>query len=233
MLVQQTLQAHNFAGEKEFVHAHYLKGTVWCGGCGSRLIFSRNKGKTGIVYDYFACIGRHRKRNNCTRKYVLTKDVEQGVIEFYKRFEVPTAPLEDVNAVVVDEFARLHGVAETDLARSRRRLQRAKDQRQKLLSAVYEDAIPRDMLQSEMQRLTAEIASAEAELATSQAKPVARARARRRGLDVRGIHVDQPGTRGQCDVQPTQEPGTGDRPPRACGDSIDVALQLDPITWRI
>jgi DNA invertase Pin-like site-specific DNA recombinase len=36
--VQKLLTAKNFAGEKELEHPHYLKGSIYCGQCGSRLI---------------------------------------------------------------------------------------------------------------------------------------------------------------------------------------------------
>lgn len=170
LVVQQTLEAHNFAGEKESVHAHYLKGSIWCGGCGSRLIFSRNRGKTGISYDYFVCIGRHRKRNNCLRKAISVQRVEDAIIDFYHhRFQVPPDQLADIQEVVAEEFARLQAVAETDQARSKRRLQSAKDKRQKLLDAHYNGAVPHDMLKTEMRRLTAEIGNAEGELKQAQA----------------------------------------------------------------
>jgi hypothetical protein len=143
LIVQQTLEAHNLAGEKGFVHSHYLKGSIWCGNCGSRLIFSRNKGKTGIHYDYFVCIGRHRKRSKCTRKAVHVSRVETGVEQFYRRFEVPADQIEDIYSSVGEEFARLQAVAETDMERSRRRLAQAKDKRQKLPTAHYEGPSPK------------------------------------------------------------------------------------------
>lgn len=161
MSVQQILQAHNLAGEKEHVHAHYLKGTIWCGGCGSRLIFSRNKGKSGKYYDYFVCIGRHRKRNSCTRRAVQVSAIEQGIAKFYERFEIPRESVEEIQEVFIEEFSRLHQVAQTELARNKRRIQSAEDQRRKLLRAVYDEAIPQDLLKEEMQRLTTEIASAQ------------------------------------------------------------------------
>ncbi len=164
MRVQNVLKAHNFAGDKDFKHAHYLKGSIWCGNCGSRLIFSRNRGKMGKQYDYFACIGRHRKRNNCTRSVLTVDSVVAGVEDFYRRFEVPPEQVSEIRAAVGEEFARVQAVAETDIARSRRRLGQVKDQRQKLLDAHYQGAIPADMLKTEMQRLTAELASAETEL---------------------------------------------------------------------
>ena len=35
--VQDVLNAHNVSSEKQRVHQHYLKGSVRCGSCGSRL----------------------------------------------------------------------------------------------------------------------------------------------------------------------------------------------------
>jgi len=76
--------------------------------------------------------------SRASRKAVQVERVEQRVIEFYEQFTVPPDSLVAVKEVAGEEFKRLHAVAETDLTRSRRRLQRAEDQRRKLLEAVYE-----------------------------------------------------------------------------------------------
>jgi len=65
--VQAVLAAHNTAGEKDREHPHYLKGSIWCGECGGRLVYSRNRGKGG-VYEYFVCLNRHAKRRACQRR---------------------------------------------------------------------------------------------------------------------------------------------------------------------
>ncbi|MCL2424041.1 MAG: recombinase family protein [Micrococcales bacterium] len=66
--VQNVLAAHQVSGEKTQTHDHYLKGTVYCGTCGSRLIFTNAKNRHGIVYPYFICAGRHSRRTACTRQ---------------------------------------------------------------------------------------------------------------------------------------------------------------------
>lgn len=65
--VQSVLTAHKSAAEATQVHDHYLKGTVYCGQCASRLIVSNAKNRHGNVYCYFVCSGRHSKRTDCTR----------------------------------------------------------------------------------------------------------------------------------------------------------------------
>ncbi|MGH8930717.1 MAG: recombinase family protein [Egibacteraceae bacterium] len=62
--VQAMLDARGRAGEKRRIHHHYLKGTVYCGYCASRLCFNLAKGRHGGLYPYFFCLGRHRG-NGC------------------------------------------------------------------------------------------------------------------------------------------------------------------------
>ena len=59
--VQDVLIAHHLAGEKERKHPHYLKGTIYCGECGARLIYSRNRGHGG-EYEYYICLSRRTGR---------------------------------------------------------------------------------------------------------------------------------------------------------------------------
>jgi site-specific DNA recombinase len=86
--VQAVLSAHNTAGEKDREHPHYLKGSIFCGGCGARMIYSRNRGLRGGVYEYFVCLNRHAKRRPCQRRYVKVVNVETGVADFYLSFQM-------------------------------------------------------------------------------------------------------------------------------------------------
>ena len=51
--VQAVLDAHKSAADATQVHDHYLKGTVYCGQCGERLIITNAKNRHGNVYPYF------------------------------------------------------------------------------------------------------------------------------------------------------------------------------------
>src|SRR2546429_56916 len=74
--VQALLASKNQSGEKHRIHHHYLKGSLYCGGCGSRMVVSINRNRYGTRYPYFVCLGRHQKRTNCTLKYVRIETVE-------------------------------------------------------------------------------------------------------------------------------------------------------------
>jgi hypothetical protein len=76
--VQDVLTAQNYACEKSRQHQHYLKGTVFCGNCGDRLVIHEATGKTGMVYPYFVCQGRHESAWDPRRLRTLEVRMEHG-----------------------------------------------------------------------------------------------------------------------------------------------------------
>ena len=86
--VQDVLSAANTAGDKHKQHHHYLKGSVFCGDCGQRLIISNSKNRHGTVYPYFICVGRQMKRERCQQRAVLIDLVAQRVEEFYAEVQL-------------------------------------------------------------------------------------------------------------------------------------------------
>jgi site-specific DNA recombinase len=77
--VQDVLTAANTAGDKHQKHTHYLKGSLFCGQCGERLIISHSKNRHGAVYSYFICVGRQMKRGTCLQRAVLIDTVAAAV----------------------------------------------------------------------------------------------------------------------------------------------------------
>ncbi len=72
----QTLLATRVNGERTVKHAHYLKSTIYCGICGSRLIVTNVKPR-GVVYEYFVCLGRHSKKQpQCLFRATLAEQIE-------------------------------------------------------------------------------------------------------------------------------------------------------------
>jgi Recombinase zinc beta ribbon domain/Transposase, Mutator family len=87
--VQTVLTAHNSAGDRRRRHDHYLKGTVYCGACGSRLMISNARSASDNIYPYFVCAGRPARRTDCTRPAMLVDKVEQLVADHYKTIQIP------------------------------------------------------------------------------------------------------------------------------------------------
>lgn len=57
--VRQVLAAHSVSGDRPIRHEHYLKGSIHCGRCGRRLIYTAVRGHGGR-YEYFRCFSRPR-----------------------------------------------------------------------------------------------------------------------------------------------------------------------------
>jgi site-specific DNA recombinase len=167
LAIQDTLAAHNQAGEKDRIHTHYLRGTIYCSNCGGRLVFSRHKGNGGI-YDYFLCVKKKTRANNCTRRAVRVDAIEDGIATFYGSFQVRTDYADQIAATVRAELAIEQRQAADSLARARTHKQQIEDERRKLLQAHYAGAVPQDLLGSEMKRLTRALIQADAEIAGAQ-----------------------------------------------------------------
>ena len=166
--VQDVLHSHNQSGAKDRHHPHYLKGSIFCAGCGSRLTFSRNVGRGG-AYDYFVCNGRRFKEPPCRRRAVRVEAAEMGVVEFYQHFEIPPERIAAIREAIHSELAANREQARQMASMAKKRLASVQHQRQKLLDAHYAGAVPVDLLKTEMDRLTAERADAERELANAEA----------------------------------------------------------------
>ena len=167
--VQQLLTAKNYAGEKQRKHLHYLKGSIYCGQCGSRLIVHHATGKGGGVYSYFICVGRQQKRSGCKQRALRIDKVEAAVAAYYKTVQLPEVELTRLRTFLGEELAKLRTDADRDQSVQVRRLRGLEADRRKLLDAHYADAIPLDLLKSEQDRITTEIANAEGRLSESAA----------------------------------------------------------------
>lgn len=166
-LVQEVLAAHA-PGEKQRTHHHYLKSTVYCGMCGSRLIITNSKNRYGTVYPYFVCIGRHQRRTECFQKALLIADVEAKVEEIYAGLQLPPELRVKIEVMLRRELAETRRQAESELRSLTTRHERLTHERTKLLHAHYAGAIPLALLKTEQDRIAAQLEVIEARLAASQ-----------------------------------------------------------------
>ena len=85
--VQEVLDAERGGGTRARIHSHYLKGSLWCARCSSRLIYVPGKSKSGDVYFYFLCRGR--QQHTCDLPYLKAADVERAVTDNYASITLP------------------------------------------------------------------------------------------------------------------------------------------------
>ncbi len=166
--VQDMLDAKR-TGEKERVHNHYLKSSVYCGQCGNRLIVHHAKNSYGTVYPYYICSSRHQKRNGCTAKAVRISDIEDEVIVFYKSVQLSKKLRGVVESYLSRELASLQATQEAARRALEIEAHKLKEQQAKLLHAHYEGAVPLDLLRSEQERLGRQRALVEGKLTAMRA----------------------------------------------------------------
>jgi hypothetical protein len=166
--VQAVLSAHAQAGEKDRKHHHYLKGTVYCGYCGSRLTYARGTSKTGRHYWYFACVGRITG-TGCRLPYLPAHDLEAKVAEHWAtRVQLTADEVARIRRSLDKAFAGMRSESKREVRRQRARIDKLRAERDKLLQAFYADAIPVEQLKSEQDRVAHDLAQAEQLLALAE-----------------------------------------------------------------
>ncbi|MDQ3153446.1 MAG: zinc ribbon domain-containing protein [Actinomycetota bacterium] len=165
----QDVLAANLVGERQRDHPHYLKSSVFCGTCGSRLIITNAKNRYGIVYPYFVCLGRHLKTTTCTRKALLIAKIETMVEDHWATIQLDPALRDAVEEGLRTELATRRHDAEREHKQLSSEKAKLTTQRQKLIDAIYSGAVPLDLIASEQQRLTSQLTTIEERLSATTA----------------------------------------------------------------
>lgn len=157
--------ASHLNGERTRQHPHFLKSSVYCATCGSRLIISNERKKSGIVYPYFVCAGRHSKRvKDCKMRAVLVDVIERKIEEIYDNYQIPSELKATLESYLLGIIERDKQKADTELAAIARQKNQLEHRRKKLLEAHYCDAIPLELLKSEQKQIAKELAAIDREI---------------------------------------------------------------------
>ena len=162
--VQNVLAAHNSAGDRRRRHEHYLKGSLYCGICGSRMMICNARNKRGIIYPYFVCGGRHSKRTKCTMRAILVERAEQLVTAHYATIQLDPHTRHALEAMLTAEFDTLHAEALTERKELSAQREDVLNRRRASLQAHYAGAIPLDLLKEEQDQLARQLSMIDARL---------------------------------------------------------------------
>ncbi|WP_309340937.1 recombinase zinc beta ribbon domain-containing protein, partial [Actinomyces viscosus] len=165
--VQAVLGSHR-SGERERMHNHFLKSTVVCGQCGSRLLVQNTKNGKGVLYPYFIC-ARRQRLHDCSFKAVLIEVVEAQMQEVYRRLHVSEADRQEIERYLLAELARIEGEKDRNVRSLTVRRTNLEDERRRLLQAHYGGAVPLELLKEEQERLRRELAGIQRQLDAYQA----------------------------------------------------------------
>ncbi|MBL3691017.1 recombinase family protein [Leucobacter chromiireducens subsp. chromiireducens] len=162
--VQNVLTANQVSGEKTQTHEHYLKGSIYCGDCDSRLMVSHAKNGRGVVYPYFICSGRHSKRTNCIRQAMPIPDVERQVEEHYRRVQIPEHIVTALHHMLIRQFDDLRNASKAERQTFNSEREALRNERRSLLHAHHAGAVPIDLLKEEQNRIARRLSFLDAQI---------------------------------------------------------------------
>lgn len=166
--VQHVLGAHNKAGEKRRVHHHYLKGSIYCGKCGSRLCITKAKNRHGTEYMYFFCLGNYRRLTDCNQGAIPLDLVEARIEQKWRHVRLDPKYADVIQQAVHQELAGSRERNEKEATQATRRITTLTEERRKLLEAHYAGALPLDLLKEEQDRIAKALNDAEQRLTAAQ-----------------------------------------------------------------
>ncbi len=165
--VQEVMRAHSTAGEKRRTHNHYLKGTIFCGHCGVRMIYNLARNKQGHPYPYFFCLGR---REGCQLPHLAVEDVEKAVERYYRTIQFSTTTIAEAKAAVYDYIAALKSQHGAQTARHQRRLAAIEKKFDKLFEAYAAEAMTMERFKRKQQEFDQETTNAQSLLEIASGK---------------------------------------------------------------
>lgn len=166
--VQEVLTARNLAGERQRRHPHYLIGSVYCGSCESRMIVDHARSRSGKIYRYFVCAGRHQKRTDCLFSAVQIKLVESEVVIEYGNHRLTPEEREQTETALREALKNACRQALSEAKRLQRQKKQLVAEREKLMQAHYAGAVPVDLLRSEQERIGKQLQYAETRFAEAE-----------------------------------------------------------------
>jgi site-specific DNA recombinase len=153
--VQEVLEGATLSGNRTRKHKHYLRGSLFCGYCGRRMVFHRVRGHGG-VYEYFGCLSHQGRRGNCGARHLQTDHVEKAVERYYRTIRLSASQQQVVRKAVEEHAGALMETAQRESERHARHLQELQQQQQKLLHLFYKGSVAEEVLAAEQDRIEAE-----------------------------------------------------------------------------
>ena len=162
--VEAIRHGRSHAKEKPAIRTHYLKGSLFCGQCGSPLSYEISRNRLGNYYQYFYCLGRQARKNGCTFVAIQAHHAEQLIEDHWATITLPNETLTTVRELVIshlDAILKEHNhqahQAETTLAEATAHSER-------LMQAYYAGAIDVELLRKEQERIRTDKTTAERQL---------------------------------------------------------------------
>jgi site-specific DNA recombinase len=168
--VQQVLTSQKMAGDRtRKKHGHYLVGSVYCGECGKRLMFTRCTGRGGRKFDYLVCPGRH-KDQACDLPYQPVDRVEDFVVRYYEtRISVDAERVAALVPDLIEQYRRVARARHADVEHLQKTVDDLRAKKELLVESHLANptAVPLDVLEAKQVQLGDLLKAAESQLGSA------------------------------------------------------------------
>jgi site-specific DNA recombinase len=170
--VQALLDERRVSGERTQKHSHYLKGSVYCGECGSRLLYGLSRSKSGKRYAYYFCGARIRGTTCAMRTNIRPRLIEDAIARYYTARPVELSAKDVVRQTgAIEALVGMSQKAVAQVKASKTELiTKLKTQQVRLirLHAEEGDEVSPDAFREERLRMQQQIQGAEESLAATE-----------------------------------------------------------------
>ncbi len=158
--VEAIRHGRSHAKEKPAIRTHYLKGSLFCGQCGSPLSYEISRNRLGNYYQYFYCLGRQARKNGCTFVAIQAHHAEQLIEDHWATITLPDKTLTTVRELVIAHLDTILKERDHQARQAETVLTEATAHSERLMQAYYAGAINVELLRKEQDRLrTSQVAA--------------------------------------------------------------------------
>lgn len=161
--VQDVLAGRRIGGDRSWKRTHFLKGTVYCQRCHSRLGFSRARGRGG-EYDYFYCLGRAKKRTDCELPYLPAHAVEASVERYWSTKSLSPSTATAVRHAIEHDLTTMRTSRSRELRSAQTQVTRLTKAKQRLLDAYLAEALTVTDFKTKQTEIGTELTAAQSRL---------------------------------------------------------------------
>jgi site-specific DNA recombinase len=161
--VQQRLAANRQAGDRSYKRQHYLKGSLRCGRCKSRMLFFISKGRGGS-YEYFRCSGRHGGRTTCDLPHLPAALVEAEVERQWAGEQLSVELASELERRLLAHVSRHVERSAEERRRLETKIAQLKRERYRWAEKAMAEVVPDDIAREKQTELGRQLGWAEEEL---------------------------------------------------------------------
>lgn len=169
--VQDRLATNRGTGNRERKHLQYLAGSLYCGRCRSRLVYTINRGRHGGLYEYYACTGRQSKKTDCDAPHFAVARIEDAVALVWDAEHAAwqTQSIPAIHEELVQYLRALREESGRNTRLIRHRIDKIQRDRHKWAENAIDGIVPADIARDKQAQLARQLASLTTELASLEA----------------------------------------------------------------